>query len=219
MKLASVQRPVGATNQVHQALRRAVLQADFRPGEKLVETQLATMLGVSRTPVREALSKLIVEGLVEPAPTGGVVVCNIEAEIVEIYGLRQRIEGYAASLAADRRTEAELAELERLSDLAVSMIDSTSLEERADINNQFHMLLTEASHSARLAQLVSGYRDYFLNRQFMLYYDRESVRRQHEQHRDIVEAVRDRNADLAERLVRDHLQRALEVIQRGIHTP
>ena len=215
MELPSVQRPVGTTNQVHQILRKAILATQFRPGEKLIETQLAKMLDVSRTPVREALSKLEVEGLVDPVPTGGVIVRDIDSELAEIYGLRQRLEGYAAALAARQSTEAELSEIERVCELAASMAGNQNLEERAALNNQFHMLIAEASHSPRLVRLVGNYRDYFLNEQFLLFYDRETGDRQHRQHRERVTALRERDTGLAERLVWDHIERALIVIQNG----
>ena len=213
--MGTVKRHRGAAAQVHQILRDALLQSKFTAGERLVETQLAEMLGVSRTPVREALSKLEAEGLVEPAATGGVVVRDLESELVEIYELRRRLEGYAAALAAQRITAEELTALDAVQREAQGMLDTRSPERRAELNNLFHSLLTEASHSPRLVRLVNGYRDYFLNRDFITYYDRETGLKQHEQHREIVVALRARDSARCEQLVWDHFERALAVIQRG----
>lgn len=210
-----IRRREPAVTQAYKILRQAVLRNRFRPGERLIETELAEMLGVSRTPIREALSKLEAEGLVEPSPTGGVVVRDLEAEFIEIYGLRQRIEGYAAFLAAQRITPEELAALEEAYQQAVAAIDDPSFERRAELNNEFHRLLIQASHSPRLIRLVSDYRDYMLNRQLLLFYDREMSLRQHEQHRKIIEALRNRDADRAERLVREHFETASRIIQSG----
>lgn len=215
-ELGTVKRHRGAAAQVHQILRDALLQSKFAAGERLIETHLAEMLGVSRTPVREALSRLEAEGLVEPAESGGVVVRDLESELVEIYELRRRLEGYAASLAAKRITDDELAELDRVQREAVSMIDQPSTKRRAALNNRFHTLLTEASHSPRLVRLVNDYRDYFLNRDFIRYYDYKTGLQQHDQHRQIVEALRTRDADRCEQLVWDHFERALAVIRRGL---
>ncbi|HEX5502935.1 MAG TPA: GntR family transcriptional regulator [Thermomicrobiales bacterium] len=212
----TARRQRGAAARVHHSLRRALLTAHYAPGERLVETHLAEQLGVSRTPVREALCMLEAEGLVAPAPAGGVLVRDIAAELVEIYGLRQRLEGYAAFLAARRITPDELAALDDARREALAALDDPNLDRRAALNNRFHLLLTAASHSPRLARLVNDYRDYFLNREFVRYYDRETGQRQHVQHLEIVEALRSRNAALAEHLVRDHFQRALDVIQRGM---
>lgn len=212
-----VKRHQGAAVQVHQILRQALLQSKFPAGERLIETQLAEMLGVSRTPVREALSKLEAEGLVETAPSGGgVIVRDLQAELVEIYGLRQRLEGYAAALAATHITEDELAALDDVRQQALAMIDQPSPERRAELNNRFHSLLTEASHSPRLVRLVNDYRDYFLTPEFILYYDRATGMRQHEQHREIVEALRSRDVARCEQLVKDHFERALAVIRHGL---
>ncbi|HVA40548.1 MAG TPA: GntR family transcriptional regulator [Candidatus Binataceae bacterium] len=211
-----VKRHQGAAAQVHQILRQALLQSKFPAGERLIETQLAEMLGVSRTPIREALSKLEAEGLVEAAPSGGVVVRDLQAELVEIYGLRQRLEGYAAALAATQITDGELAALDDVRQQAFAMIDQPSPERRAELNNRFHGLLTEASHSPRLLRLVNDYRDYFLTPEFILYYDRATGVRQHEQHREIVEALRRHDAERCEQLVKDHFERALAVIRQGL---
>jgi len=215
-ELRTVKRQQSAAAQVHQILRQALLQSKFPAGERLIETQLAEMLGVSRTPVREALSKLEAEGLVEAAPSGGVIVRDLQAELAEIYGLRQRLEGYAAALAATRITEAELAELDAVRQQAFAMIDQPSPEKRAALNNRFHSLLTEASHSPRLVRLVNDFRDYFLTPEIILYYDRATGVRQHEQHREIVEALRSHDAARCEQLVKDHFERALAVIRQGL---
>jgi DNA-binding GntR family transcriptional regulator len=176
------------------------------------------MLGVSRTPVREALSKLEVDGLVDLLPTGGVVVRNIEDELVEIYGLRQRVEGYAAHLAAQRITADELAALEDVCSAALAAVDRKGLKERAELNNTFHRRLTEASHSPRLIRLTDSYREYFLNARFLRLYDRAAAVKQHRQHSEILEAVRQHRGDRAERLVAEHFQSAVAVIRAASGT-
>lgn len=214
--LMRVRRQPPVVTQVYQELRRAVLEQRFRAGERLVETDLADRLGVSRTPVREALSRLEVEGLLESLPNGGVAVRDFGAELLEIYGLRQRLEGYAANLAAQRIGEAELAELAAVCDRAREAVDSAPLKERAELNNRFHRLLTEASHSPRLIRMANDYRDYFLNDRMLSAYDRDTALRHHRQHRQIVEALRQRDGERAERLVREHFASALDVIRAAL---
>jgi DNA-binding GntR family transcriptional regulator len=212
-----IQRAEPVAVQAHRALRRAILAQQFKPGQRLIEAELAEMLGVSRTPIREALSKLEYEGLVDLAPTGGVVVRNTEEEFEEIYGLRQRVEGYAANLAARRITAEELAALDAACDRALAALDRAALEERAALNNAFHDLLTEASHSPRLIRLTKTYREYFLSRRTLAFYDRDTAARHHAQHREIVEALRRRDGDGAERLLAEHFQSALAVIRAALH--
>jgi DNA-binding GntR family transcriptional regulator len=215
-EMVRIQRREPVVNQVHQALRKAVLQRQFQPGERLVETELAVMLGVSRTPVREALSKLEVEGLVESLPAGGVAVRDIEAELAEIYGLRQRIEGYAAYLAAQRVSDDELSTIAESQQIVLAAIDNPSLQARADLNNAFHRLLIEASHSPRLIRLSNDYRDYFLNQRILQFYDRETSLRHIRQHDAIVDALRARDSEQAEERVREHFRSALTVIQTSL---
>ena len=211
-----IQRSEPVTVQAHRALRQAILQQRFKPGQRLIETELAEMLGVSRTPVREALSKLEFEGLVDLVPTGGVIVRNSEEEFEEIYGLRQRVEGYAANVAARRIRPEELTAIETACDRALAALDSASLEERAALNNAFHQLLTESSHSRRLIRLANSYREYFLSHRTLQFYDRDTAVRHHMQHRQIVEALRRRDGDRAERLLAEHFQSALVIIRAAL---
>lgn len=215
---SKIRRAEPVTIQAHRALRRAILEQQFKPGQRLIETEVAEMLGVSRTPVREALSKLEAEGLVDLVPTGGVVVRNCQEEFEEIYGLRQRVEGYAANLAARRITPEELATLEAACARALDAVDSASLEVRAELNNTFHQLLTEASHSPRLIRLTNGYREYFLSQRTLQFYDRDTAVRHHTQHRRIVEALRRHDGDRAERLIAEHFQSALVVIRAALRS-
>ena len=213
-----IHRSEPVTVQAHRALRRAILQHRFKPGQRLIETELAEMLGVSRTPIREALSKLEFEGLVDLVPTGGVIVRNTEDELEEVYGLRQRVEGYAANLAARRITPEELRALETACDRALAAVGSAPLEERAALNNTFHQLLTEASHSPRLIRLTNGYREYFLSHRTLQFYDRDTAVRHHMQHRQIIDALRRRDGDGAERLLAEHFRSALEVIRGALES-
>lgn len=199
--------------QAYRLIRRAILERRLNPRQRLIETELAAMLGVSRTPVREALSRLEVDGLVDLQPTGGFIVRDIEDELAEIYELRQRIEGYAANLAARRITPEELARLDDVCSRGLAAVDAEDLNGRVELNNAFHRLLTEASHSPRLIRLTGSYREYFLNAGFLRRYDRDTAVRHHRQHSAILDAVRRGQGDLAERLVAEHFQSALAVIR------
>ncbi len=214
-RLLTVRRREPVVHQVYGELRRAVLDGRLAAGARLVETELAAQLGVSRTPIREAISKLQAEGLVDPLPHGGVAVRDFTPELVEIYGMRQRLEGFAANLAAQRIDAAGLRRLEEACEAALAAVDSDSLEDRAELNNTFHRLLTAASGSPRVIRAVEDLRGYFLNARFLGLYDRETALRYHAQHAQIVAAVRARNGPLAERLVREHLEAALAMIRHG----
>lgn len=202
--------------QVHEKLRRAVLQGQFQPGERLVETRLAENLGISRTPIREALSKLEAEGLVKRLPAGGVVVGDVVSELAEIYGLRQRLEGFAARLAAERATDDELDEIEAACRRGKAATSGRSFEKRSEANRAFHRLLAKASHSPRLIRLTSEYYEYSLNDRTRRFWDEEQTRKHQAQHKAIVAALRARDPNAAEQCVYAHLSSALRVVQEAL---
>ncbi len=197
--LPAVSRPESLSARTYRTLRDALLRRAIAPGERLIETELAQQLGVSRTPVRDALARLAAEGMADALPTGGIVVRDIQKELADIYGLRQVLEGYAARLAAER---IEAQELERLAAISARL--------RASID-AFHLQIAAASRNDRLVKLINGYRDYFLNPHTLGLYDRAAMLRSHEQHEAIVQALRGRDGDAAERLVRDHFHDAMAV--------
>jgi DNA-binding GntR family transcriptional regulator len=145
---------------VTDALRKAILSKQLKPGERLVEEQLAADLGVSRNPVREALRVLESEGLVEINPRRGASVTNVsEEEAQEIVEVRAALEGLCARLAARRCTPALKADIERILDRgeqAAAADDSPAL---ARIHSQVHALMARAGNNRQLAVFVQSLRD------------------------------------------------------------
>ncbi|MGH7070969.1 MAG: GntR family transcriptional regulator [Acetobacteraceae bacterium] len=204
------------TTRTYWELRRALLCQAIKPGERLLEARLAEQLGVSRTPVREALARLVTEGLADQAPRG-VVVRNIQQEIEDIYGLRQILEGYAARLAAGRIAATELNALAELSDEIGARIDGAKeddaeLQAHAELTNAFHLKIARASRSPRLIRLITTYRDYFLSSDFLRLYDHDDMQRLQRQHEAIIAALRAHDGERAERLVRQHFADAAAII-------
>src|ERR1035437_4546288 len=104
LRRTTIQRQT-VTDQVHRRLKQAIIDGEFQAGERLVEVDIAVRLGASRTPVREALSKLEQEGLVTPVRFGGLAVAKLsEVDVVEIFSLIRLLESYAGRLAAERAT-------------------------------------------------------------------------------------------------------------------
>jgi DNA-binding GntR family transcriptional regulator len=205
----------------YKALRSAVLRHEIQSGERLLETTLAEQLGVSRTPVREALTRLVAEGLAEEVHgSRGVVVRDIQKELSEIYALRQVLEGYAARVAAERITPEELAEIQRVSEAIGACVrkkeeDDESLSRHAALTNELHTLIARASGNDRLIRVIDEYRAYFLNVDFLKMYDRATMSRMNDQHEKIIAALRSHNGAKAETLVREHFADALAVIDRS----
>ncbi|MFI4987792.1 MAG: GntR family transcriptional regulator, partial [Alphaproteobacteria bacterium] len=194
-------------DQVYRNLRRAIVMGEFEAGSRLREVEVAAALSVSRTPVREAISRLIGDHLVRALPNGGVEVVDAKAELAEIYVIREALEGCAARLAAERITEAQLAKLDRLL-AATRATGFSAFEERTRINHEFHMTVVEASGSPRLIEMIGGLREFFLNAQWLRRYDRKSAERAFQEHRQIVAALRARSAKRVEQLVYEHLKSA-----------
>lgn len=207
------------TKRTYWELRRALLHRAIRPGERLLEARLAQQLGVSRTPVREALARLVAEGLADQIPDSrGVIVRDIQQELEDIYGLRQMLEGYAARLAAARITTEELSGIETLSNEIGARIrgaeeNEAELQAHAELTNSFHLRIAEASRSPRLVHLISNYRDYFLSSDFLRLYERDDLQKLQGQHEAIIAALRARDGKLAEQLVREHFAAAAAIIR------
>ena len=192
-------------------MRALILTGEYGPEERLVEEQLAERLGVSRTPIRQALTMLEAEGLVELAPNRGATVCSFSVEDVwDIYDLRAVLEGHAARRAAGRIRGEELV---RLRDLAQEMeglpgrFEDHEEEIRAlvALNQEFHGVIVEASRNRRLKRLINRTVEIpLMFKAFFWYTPHERIISNH-YHRQILHALGDRDADRAEIVMREHV--------------
>src|ERR1700722_12068208 len=130
-----VARPDRVNDQVYRHLRQAILTEQIPAGTRLRETEIAAALKVSRTPVREAISRLIGDWLVRELPTGGVEVVDIGDEVTDIFHIREALEICAVRLAAMRITREQLEELEQL----VESAQGATFKERVRLNQRFHL--------------------------------------------------------------------------------
>ena len=132
-------------HQVYASLKKAMLEGDLRPGERLKELEIAQSLGASRTPVREALSKLEQEGLVQPFPSGGLTVVELSTNDVEqIFGLLKVMDPYACKLALENITEKQLEKIESICARAEELTRKEN-ERRIDLNQRFHAMMIEGT--------------------------------------------------------------------------
>jgi DNA-binding GntR family transcriptional regulator len=207
-----VARADRVADQVYRHLRRAILTETFKPGARLREVEIAARLGVSRTPVREAISRLIGDWLVREIDTGGVEVVDATAEVVEIYFIREALEICAGRLAATRITKPQLDKLEGL----VQSARTATFKERVAINQEFHLTLAEASGSARLIAMIRNLREYFLSPRWVSGQDSTMAKRALEDHKKIVIALRAKSPDRVEKLLRSHLKIGWDQLQIGM---
>ncbi|MBS7701188.1 MULTISPECIES: GntR family transcriptional regulator [unclassified Chelatococcus] len=213
--LQAVQRePV--VKHVHRELRRAILQGRFAVESRLVETAIAKLLNVSRTPVREAISKLELEGLVRRLPGGGVVVEDTSSKLSEVIVLRQSLEGAAARLICMRASDGELAALRAECDAVLKALPTMAVQQRASLDRKFHLNLGELSGSTRLANLIEEFYEYS-DSELAPAGNASDVVQLQKQHIAIVDALVARDAARAETAIRDHLETVLHMVRARVH--
>jgi len=194
---------------VFEALRQAILDGVLEPGERLMEVQLAEELGVSRTPVREAIRKLELAGFVVMIPRRGAYVADISLkEVSEVFEIRGALEALAAELAAERASEEELENLERMLVEIGKAIDTRDVELLIDLDTRFHDALFKASRNERLCQILSSLREQIQRFRTQTLSHPSRMRVALEEHRRIVEALAARDGDLARRLAMEHIESA-----------
>lgn len=199
-----------AVDIAYQSIRLQILSGERPGGEWLREDELAASIGVSRTPVREALRKLAAEGLVTHEPNRGVQVHSWTTEdLKEVFGLRSLLEPWGCALAAVRG-EADLALLQELADKmdAAAEGPTPDFEALTDLNNRFHGTILAASGSRRVQSLVSSVVDVPLVWRTFSRYSPAELRRSLGHHHEMVEALRAQDPAWAESIMRAHVQSA-----------
>lgn len=198
----------GLRDHVQEALREAIISGRFRSGDKLNERLLAAELGVSTTPVKEALQRLQIDGLVRIEPRRGAY-ARFNAEQAEQMMLaRAALEGMIAREAARRASDDDLAGLDHH---VAEMGDATqagAVEQLILLNERFHDAIQVASGCAYLASLLDGQRMYDHAARIALLGDPAERKRALREHRAIARALADRDADRAEAAMRDHIIRS-----------
>lgn len=200
--------------QVYERIREDILAGKYPQNKELKETAIGAQLGVSRTPVREALRQLELEGLVNIIPNRGAYVNMITAkDVQDIYIIRPMLEGLCARWATENITKEQLDDLEETLCLSEYHTKKENYEKLFELDSQFHEQLYRASGSRILNHVLSDFHDYVKRvRRLSLASESRSVRST-EEHRAIFEAIRDRDPDRAEELAKQHVKRTVENIQ------
>lgn len=204
---------------VYQQLRRLIIQGAYPPGARLVEERLAQDLGVSRTPVRQALARVAAEGLVWIYPNRGAVVRTFTPDdLIQAYDLRAVLEGYAAYQAARRIDAAQLAVLEHEAAALERSMQQTFASREEEVhalvahNQVFHDTIVRASGNARLADLLPLVVDVPLQFRSFSWYTDEERRLSNFFHRSILHALHTRDPDRARALMQEHIYRGRDFL-------
>jgi DNA-binding GntR family transcriptional regulator len=200
---------------VFERLKHSIVRGKISPGEWLVESHIAETLGISRTPVREAIHKLEREGLIERQPRGGFTVLGFERDdIEETFGIRSVLEGYAARLAAVKHDPKELEDLDNKIDEFQNALDRKKMDLLPAINTEFHDLLYRLSKSPKLVNMINGLRDQIYRYRQMILKERKFASTSNQDHKKMLKYIRRRDAEGAERLAREHILRGQEMVLR-----
>ena len=218
---------------IYTHLRKKLLAGELPPGARLDYKKISSEMGVSTTPVREAMGKLASEGLVELVPRAGAIVRKLGAqEAVQLYGVREAIETYAAAKAAEKMSNARLQQLNdhlgkmrslitRTFAAGTSLMTGENLSEFLQADLSFHMTIIEAAGNPRLTKLAGD--SHIHSRIFGVErfgHNRELLEEADQIHRAIFDALEKRDAKIASNLVAEHIQRSLELTLTHIdHAP
>ncbi|ODA41953.1 GntR family transcriptional regulator [Desulfosporosinus sp. BG] len=192
---------------VFSILRNAILDKKLEPGQRLVERNIAEQLGVSRTPVREAIRKLELERLVTHIPRKGVVVSGFtKADIVEILLIRTSLEALICNIAA---TKIKPRELERLDLLAMQIFDEHrkgNFKKSNQLNDKFHEIIYRAAESPRLYDFLDTLREYITKFTQVAYSKPGRPEEAWEEHKTIIEALRNHDSSGADVAAKRHVE-------------
>ena len=191
-------------------LKNSILAGEFEDGAELREISLSKKLGVSRTPVREALRQLEQEGLVEIFPNRGAHVKGITAKDVEdIFRIRARLEGLCAEMAVSFITQAQLDKLEEIILLSKFYEEKKDMEHLLNMDSQFHEILFESCGSKMLEHQLKDYHQYVQKARLRSLKRQERAKKSTQEHEEILEAIKAKDAKKADELATKHILNAI----------
>ena len=202
---------------VFNTLRRAILKGELKPGERLMEIALADKLGVSRTPIREAIRKLELEGLVVMAPRKGAKVASItERDLNDVLEVRKGMEVLAISLACKRITGEELEKLETIEQSFQKLIESGNLTELAEMDVKFHDTIYQATNNQRLVQLLNNLREQMYRYRVEYLKKKECHKQLLWEHQEIIRAIEAGEIDVATKFTEQHIDNQVEAVSDAL---
>lgn len=200
---------------VFNRIREDILSGKYTQNEELKENTIGNELGVSRTPVREALRQLELEGLVNIIPNKGAYVTGIsEKDIHDIYVIRSYLEGLCARWACEHISEEQLQALEEVVYLSEFHIKKQHHEQVLELDNKFHELIYEASNSKILNHVLSDFHHYVQRVRKISLSRPERAEKSNAEHTAIVEAIRQRDGEKAETLAHEHIIRTIDNLSK-----
>ncbi len=202
------------SQRVFKKLQNDILEGRYKTGDKMVELAISKDLGVSRTPIREALRQLELEGLVKSVHNKGIYVTNItEKDVNDIYVIRSLIEGQCAYWACENINEEQLERLEENIYLREFHLQKGNLEQILKLDNEFHKILYEASASKILKNILTDLHKYVVRVRRMSLNDLSRAKMSVREHSKIVDAIKGKNPDRARELATLHTINSMRSIK------
>ena len=203
---------------VYEELKIQILKGSIIPGTRMMEVELAEEMGVSRTPIREAIRKLEKEGLVTIEPRRGAYASMISTEdMVEILEVRQDLEGLAAYFAANRMSDEQMKELKEVSNSYNEAVKRGKMEDMIKYDTRFHHIIVESCRNKILVQMIEQLQELVLRFRYIYYDNFRRAENMPEEHEAIVAAISEGNADKARAAADIHIDRLKElVVKEGV---
>ena len=201
---------------VFNTLRQAILRGELKPGERLMEIQLANKLGVSRTPIREAIRRLEQEGLVRESGKGVKVVGISIQDLEDIYEIRSRIEGLAARRCAECATEEQIEKIKNIVELQEFYTQKGNSANINSTDTEFHNMLYELCGSEVYYSMLSSLHRKVQRFRKISVEDSKRALNAQKEHRLIFEAIKNHDGDLADKLAVEHIINAKENILKSL---
>lgn len=192
---------------VFKTLREAIITGALEPGERLMEIKLANQLGVSRTPVREAIRKLESEGLVIMTARKGAEVAPInEKDLKEVLEIRKALESLSGQLACRNMTKDDLRKLKEINSSMAKAIKSEDLELAANCDVEFHQLISDMTNNERLIELLSQLKEHIFRYRYAYIKDMKNKAALVDEHSKIISSINDKNIKAVKKEIEHHIE-------------
>ena len=204
---------------VFNTLRQAILRGELKPGERLMEIQLANKLGVSRTPIREALRKLELEGLVNMVPRKGAEVADItEKSLRDVLEVRKALEELSVQLACEKITEEEIEELKRVAERFKDTLNDQDVTKIAEADVAFHDVIYTATDNQKLILLLNNLREQMYRYRVEYLKKEEAYPQLIAEHEELIDNISKRNKEEATRIMCEHIDNQVATVINVILT-
>jgi DNA-binding GntR family transcriptional regulator len=205
--LTPVTSPVPLEKIAYDAIKEAILDFSLKPGETLVETEVARQLSISKTPVRDALSRLEKEGFIVKVAYKGYYIADISRKsMADIFQIRAVLEGLAVRLSTPKLEEADIQEGMRLIEEHSQAAMAGNIALASKLNREFHDLILNKAGNERLQQIIGNLEDHLRRYRTLSNYQSGRLQKSVDEHRQIIKAIVEHDAESAEKATRNHIE-------------